>query len=285
MTIPQVTPSTPSNAGLNILLEGPSGTGKTYDIATLVEADPKLEVFVLALETGLESLFGYWRDRGKEIPPNLHWHQITPAQASFLDMLEDAKKVNMLTYEGLTKMVDPNRGKHDSFIKLLTALNDFPDDRTGQKFGAVNTWGTNRALVIDGMTGISSFAMQNVIGGKVVRSQSDWGVAQNLVENLLRKLCDGCRCHFILISHVERETDPVLGGSKITTATLGKALAPKIPAMFSDVILTVREGTKWSWDTSNPLADLKTRNLPFAAGQAPDFKPILEKWKSRGGVV
>ena len=44
--------------GVNVLLMGPSGTGKTYSIGTLV--DMGVEVFYLALESGMESLLGYW---------------------------------------------------------------------------------------------------------------------------------------------------------------------------------------------------------------------------------
>lgn len=68
-------------------------------------------------------------------------------------------------------------------------------------------------------------------------------------------------------------------------STLGKALAPKIPAMFSDVILTVRNGDKWSWDTASALADLKTRNLPIKADQPPSFAPIVAKWKARANIT
>jgi hypothetical protein len=86
----------------------------------------------------------------------------------------------------------------------------------------------------------------------------------------------------VLISHVEKETDTVLGGVKITVSTLGRALAPKIAPMFSEVILTTREGTKWTWDTGNSQADVKARNLPFAAGQAPNFAAIIKRWRERG---
>jgi len=53
--------------------------------------------------------------------------------------------------------------------------------------------------------------------------------------------------------------------------------------MFSDVILSSREGTKFLWSTANPQADLKARNLPIADGIAQDYKAIIQKWKSRGG--
>jgi hypothetical protein len=55
--------------------------------------------------------------------------------------------------------------------------------------------------------------------------------------------------------------------------------------MFSDCILTVREGSKFTWDTASAMADVKTRNLPIAAGIPADFKTIITKWKSRGGSL
>ncbi len=269
--------------GTNVLLMGPAGTGKTFAIGSLVESG--VEVFYLGLEPGLESLLGYFTDQGKPIPANLHWHQLEAPKASFLDMIDSATKINTMALDSLAKMSDPKRANHNQFVMLLTALNNFPDDRTSEKFGAVDTWGPGRALVMDGMAGLGRAAMALVVGGKPVKNQSDWGIAQDQVEKILRMLCDNCRNHFVLIAHVERETDAVLGGVKISLSALGAKLAPKINPMFSDVILTVREGTKFSWDTGSALADVKTRNLKIAQGLPASFGPIIEKWKSRGGVL
>lgn len=266
-------------SGVNVLLMGPAGTGKTHSIGTLV--DSGLEVFYLALESGLESLLGYYTDNGKPIPDNLHWHVLEAPKSNFSTLLDSATKINQLSLESLAKMQDPNRGKHNQFISLLTALNNFTDHRTGEVFGPVNEWGTDRVLVIDALTGLGKAAMSLVIGGKPVRNQSDWGIAQNQLEVLLEMLCNQCPCHFVLLAHVERETDQVLGGVKLMVSTLGRALAPKIPAMFSDVILTVRQGTKWVWDTANVQADLKTRNLAIRADNPPDFRAIVSKWRAR----
>lgn len=265
------------------MLMGPAGSGKTHALGTLV--DSGIEVFYLALEPGLESLLGYWTDRGKPVPDNLRWHTLKAPDVSFNDMLANATKVNTLSLESLAKMADPDRGRHNQFLKLFSCLNDFEDQRTGTKYGPVNDWTTSRCLVIDSLTGLNNAALSLVVGGKPVRSQSDWGIAQQQLEGLLRKLCDGCNCHFVLLAHVERESDMVLGGVKLMASTLGKALAPKIPAMFSDVILTVRNGDKWSWDTANVMADLKTRNLPIKADNPPSFLPIVAKWRARGGIA
>lgn len=271
--------SSPVLPGFNILLMGPSGTGKTHSIGTLV--DSGLEVFYVALEPGIESLLGYYRDSGRGIPANLHWKVVEAQKASFADFRDAAKRLGTMSLDTLAKNPDPQRSKYDTFDKLLGALNDFTDDRTGQSYGCADTWGPDKCLVIDGLTGINRAAMSMVIGGKPVRSQADWGIAQDQVDKLLFMLTSQLKCHFVLIAHVEREVDPVLGGVKLMVSTLGKALAPKIPAMFSDAILTVRQESKFFWDTASAQADVKTRNLPIASNLPPTFKSILDKWQKR----
>ena len=269
--------------GVNVLLMGPAGTGKTHSVGTLVEAG--VETFYLGLEPGLESLLGYFTDKGKPIPPNLHWHTIDAPKTGFAELLSNAKKVNTMALETLAKAVDPNRSKYNTFELILTALNDFKDDRTGKSFGCTDEWGPGRALVMDGMAGLARAAMSLVVGGKPVKNQSDWGIAQQQVASLIHMITNQLKCHFVLLAHVEREQDQVLGGVKITLASLGKALGPQIVPMFSDVILTAREGDKFSWDTGSALADVKTRNLPIKSGLPADFAQIISKWKSRGGVL
>lgn len=268
--------------GVNVLLMGPTGTGKTHSIGTL--ADAGIEVVFLAFEAGTESLRGYWTDRGKPVPGNLKVCTVKQAQAGWLEMAASVKQVNQLSYEALKKTTDSNRSKYDQFEQFLRNFHSVKTDE-GEELGSVDSWGTDRAIVIDGLTGLGHAAMATMVGGKFDKDQKDWGIAQNMVEETLRRLCDACRCHFVLLAHVEREPDPLGGVSKITVSTLGAKLAPKIPPMFSDVALTVRLGREFYWDTENALADLKVRNLPIQAKNPPDFRLILEKWKSRGGVV
>lgn len=268
--------------GVNVMLMGPSGTGKTHSIGTLVDAG--LEVFYFAYEQGAEALLGYYTDAGKPIPSNLHICTVKAPTASFLEMAESVRYVNTLSFEGLLKQADPNKSKYNQLEQFLRNFNDVTDDN-GAKYGDVLKWGPNRALVVDGLTGLCDSAMKACIGGKFARDQKDWGLAQNMVEGILRKITSEARFHFVLISHVERETDPNGGGLKLMASALGRALAPKLPAMFSDVILTKRIGREWFWDTEDPAADLKTRNLPISPKNPPDFRFIIEKWKARGGVA
>ena len=268
--------------GVNILIQGPTGVGKTWSLGTL--ADAGLHLHYYNFEAGGESLRGHWTDGGKPIPPNVHFHTVATAQASWVEMADATHNVNALSYEMLKKTGDSNRGKYDQFEKFLRAFAS-PVDDSGEKYPSVDSWGTDRVIAVDGLTGLGVSAMATVIGGKVDKDQKDWGLAQNLVENTLRRLCDSCRCHFVLLAHIEREVDPLGGPSKITVSTLGAKLAPKIPPMFSDVALAKRLKAEFSWDTEDPQCDLKARNLPIAGKIPQDFKLILDRWKGRGGVV
>jgi hypothetical protein len=281
-TVTSITPEPSLLSGVNVLIEGPTGTGKTHALATIA-SQKDLELFVLFTESGLESFLGYWSDNRTEIPDCVHWHVLTRPAANFTTLAETADRINTSTQESLHKMADPNRSQHNQFVGLLRALADFPDDKTGRRYGPVDKWGPNRVLALDSLTGINPIALSLVVGGKPVKSQADWGIAQDQIEKLIRQLTDGCKCHFVLTAHVEREVDQVFGGVKVTVSTLGRALAPKLPPMFSDVILSVREGTKFSWSTANALADLKTRNLTLSESINPDFGQIFTKWLSRGG--
>ena len=273
---------TPSLPGVNVLIQGPTGSGKTWSLGTLADEGLKLHYF--NFEAGGESLRGYWTDSGKPIPPNVFFHTVKSGSASWKEMADNTKQVNTLSYELLKKSMDPNRSKYDQFEQFLRNFAN-PTDDAGEKFPSVDEWGTDRVIAIDGLTGLGGSAMSAVIGGKIDRDQKDWGLAQNLVEQTLRRLCDACRCHFVLLAHEEREPDPLGGPSKITVATLGAKLAPKIPPMFSDVAQAKRLSKEFFWDTENPQADLKARNLPIHGKIPPTFKIILDKWKSRGGVI
>ena len=129
--------------------------------------------------------------------------------------------------------------------------------------------------------------MANAIGGRVERTQTDWGVGQGYVMSFLRKVCDGCQCHFVLLAHVEREVDVVLGGVKLMPATLGKAINGIVPTKFSDVIYARKDVNKFSWSTAESQVDVKNCNLPLSSNLAPDFGPLYEKWlqRSRGAMA
>lgn len=282
-----MTPSNPNPSsnypGFNVLLMGPSGTGKTHALHQL--ADTGLETFCLFLEPGLETLIGYYADQGKPIPPNLHWHYLQPKVQGFDQLKSAADNIGKFDLAGLSKMKDMRRSQSNQLLDLYTILNDFPDQKTNQNYGPVDSWDNRRVLAIDSLSALNRIAMDAVVGTKPVKDMAEWGIAQNQIMSLLHKLTSGCNCHFVLIAHVERETDLVLGGVKLMVSSLGKAITGQIPQPFSDVILSVREGDKFYWDTANSMADVKTRNLPIQSKLPPSFETIWRKWEERKALA
>ena len=274
--------------GPKILLQGDSGAGKTYALATVVEwaarQTPPRDVFILFTENGLETLLGYWRDRGAEVPANLHWHVVATPVLDLKALTEAATKVGMLSYEALTKLSDPNRMLNNPYERILKTFADFPDDRTGKKFGNIGTWKADVVLGIDSLTQLADACMKMVIGNKPTAAPPDYGVAQNNLMNLLRYLTQGFPPTLVMTAHVDRLEDEISRTVKLTTKSIGRALAADIPPLFSEVLFAYREGTQWFWDTASPSAVTKTRYLPVQAKNKPDLGVIMDKWVSRGVV-
>lgn len=259
--------------GSKILLLGGPGSGKTTAIKTLLDAD--LEVFCVVTEPmGIEIL-------SDTDPERLHWKYIPAAAPAFSSLLKTAELVNATSFEGLTQMkMGIEKKAYSQFTDVLRALDDFTDDRTGRKFGAVDTWDNTRAIVIDSLSGLSIMAMDLVVGAKPVKAMGEWGVAMDTLERLVNKLCT-INAFFVLTAHLEREVDEIAQSVRVMSSTLGKKLAPKLPRFFSDVVLCQRDEKGWSWSTNNASADLKTRNLAYGDRLPPTFVPLIQAWKQR----
>lgn len=281
-------------AGPNILLNGEAGTGKTFSLGTLVDwcQRNQKEVFYLDIEGSLETLIGYWRDVGRapfnrsapaEVPACLHWHQAITAPVSLTQMIKGAKDTGDFSYEMMTKMVDANRGANNSFWNILTAMSDFPDDRTGKRFGPVDKFGPNRVFILDSFTELSNAAAKMVVGGKPTMAPPEYGVAQNHLMNFLRLLCHGTACTFVMTSHPVRDKDEISGQVKTTIKTIGTAIQPEIPPLFSEVLYSVREGEKFTWDLAAYGVVAKTRSMGYKKDLSQDFGKIMDLWKARGG--
>ena len=293
MNAPAPTPITPNSVvdsrplvGPKVCLMGLGGTGKTYALGTLVEWAERngFEVAVLFTENSTETLLGYFRDKGREPPPNLFWHQQTTRPISLKSLIQQADNVGKLSYEALAKSIDSNRGgDNNAFWKILQTCANFVDDRTGKSLGAIDSWtaADRRIFCIDSLTETGNAAMKMQIGSRPMASPGDYGVAQNNLMNFLRLITQGCRCTFAMTAHVDRDKDEVSGTVKVMTKSIGKALYGDIPPLFSDVILTVREGDKFYWDTAAYGVDTKTRSLGYRSKIEPNFALIMDKWEQR----
>jgi GTPase SAR1 family protein len=272
--------------GPKVVLMGLGGTGKTYAIGTLCEWAERngFEVAILFTEAGLETLLGYFRDKGKEPPACVYWHQQGTKPISLKALMSSADNIGKLSYEALAKSVDGNRGgENNAFWKILQSCSNFKDDRTGKELGAVDMFPAKRIFVMDSLTETANAAFKMQVGARPMASPGDYGVAQNSLMNFLRLLTQGIDCPFVMTAHVDRETDQVTQSTKIMIKAIGKALATEIPTLFSDVIYTTREASTFYWDTAAYGVDTKTRSLGYRSKIEPNFALIMDVWLKRTG--
>ena len=273
--------------GPKVTLMGLGGTGKTYALGTLAEWAERngFELAILFTEQGLESFLGYFRDKGKEPPACVYWHQQTTRPISLKALMQTADSVGKLSYEALAKSIDSNRGgANNAFYAILGSCANFVDDRTGKSLGSVDSFPHNRIFAMDSLTETANAAMKMQIGARPMASPGDYGVAQNSLMNFLRLCTQGIVCPFVMTAHVDREQDPVTQATKIMIKAIGKALATEIPTLFSEIIYTTREADKFYWDTAAYGVDTKTRSLGIKSKIEPNFALIFDKWKVRAGL-
>lgn len=257
----------PPQTGFRVILEGVPGSGKT-DVLNSLPEECDLETFVVFLEKGMHVI----RESDK-----MHWAYIPTMAQSWESMRVNAKRIQNLQRKDLYDVV-PDTQSFPQFFDLLDLLNNFKD-HNGKEYGDVCDWGPDKVLVLDGLTGLSDIAMSLVLGDKPVRSVSDYGIAMGNLYTFLKKCTTSLNCHFVLLSHLEREKDEISGAVLNKVSTLGQQLAPVIPNDFPDTVLCQRRGTEFSWSTLNDSYILKHFYLPLSDEIPPTFKTIYDKWK------
>ena len=279
----ETSPSTDLLAGPKIILEGPSGTGKTYAIGTLVDwaQSHGVNVYCIFAENGLETLLGYWTDRKQPVPSNLKWCTFQTEKVGFDQLLKSAGQVGKMDYSMLSKLSDPTRSVNSAMERFLGMFVNFKDERTGEVVGPLDQTAPTDIIVVDSLSAINYFLTRLITGSRPVMAMGEYMVAQKFLYDFLFRCTQGLNQTFVLTAHVDRQMDEVMGGLKLMTKTPGSKLSTDIPPLFSEVILTVREGDKFLWDTANPAADLKSRYLPISKANPPTFAAIMDKWLIR----
>lgn len=266
--------------GSKTLLMGEPGTGKTRSLTTFIPAG--IELFDIATDPGgdesiLEAM------QANQIPMDkFHYAYVSAASASWDTYQQMARMISSMSYEQLQGIkTGINKADHQQFMQLLMTLSNFKCQLCKKEFGAVDSWGPDRALALDSLSGVNTMAQDMMIGAKPSSHQGEWGVSMNAEEKLIKKLCADLRCFAVVTAHVERELDPVAGNVKLMVGALGSKLAPKLPKDFSDVIMAKREGTTFVWSNAETNAALKSRFLPLGDKHRPSFGPIVDEWRKR----
>lgn len=264
--------------GVKVMLEGDSGTGKTHAISTLVEAG--ITPFIIFTEPGMSTLAKLNIPKEK-----LHWAYVSMSTQDWSAMEAMGRNINKMTYEGLSKIQDANKGKYDQFLQVYKLCHDFVCERTGEHFGDVSTWGTDRCVVFDSLSGLATMSMNLTTGAKPTKAMPDWMVAMDNLERFITKICTDIKAHVVLTAHLSMEKDEVLGGISLMASSLGNKLSPKLPRYFDEVVHTIKDGDSFRWSTASRNVITKNRYLGLSDQLPASFVPMIETWKASGGVI
>lgn len=216
------------------LLLGDSGSGKTGSLCSLAAAGYNLRI--LDTDNGLDVVKNLLLDERSPYPKD-------SAERVQYVTLTDEMQVNKAT----GKEIIPGKlipRKAEVWPKAMNLLAHWKDGETD--LGPVITWGPQDVLVIDSLTSISKAAMNYVLlmNGRLGQQpyQSDWGVAQQLVEPFLQMLYDEhIKCNVIVICHITyigEDNGPQRG----YPASLGKALPPRVGQYFNTMLMAKSTG-------------------------------------------
>jgi hypothetical protein len=123
--------------------------------------------------------------------------------------------------------------------------------------------------------------LTHVCGTKPVKSQPEWGAAIDLELGFVEHLTAQLPVHVVIMAHIIREVDEVLGGIKIMVNAIGKKAPQEIGKTFTDIILAKREGSDYTWSVADLGVDTKATSLPIGGKHPPTFVPLIETWRSR----
>lgn len=262
------------------LLMGPAGVGKTTAIKTLLQEG--LFGAMLATEPTAPNRVIEECKKANIDYSRFHWRFVPPSMPQWASLIDSAEKVNSLDLKSLSDIkggIAKQDGKQ--YIEFLKSIQNFRSDRDGKELGDVTDLGPEWFFVIDGLTGLSTMSRNLTVGLKPNPSPGEWGVMQSNILTLIQKLTADCKCFFVCISHVERESNELSGLSNITVSTLGTKLAPKLPPMFTNVVYAKRLGPKFVWSTADSGVDTKNGDLPLSDSLDPSFKPIVDSFRAR----
>lgn len=235
--MPSITSFAQTNP-VKLMLIGDSSTGKTGSLASLVAAGYKLRI--LDLDNGLPVLYNLLTDPSSPYTDGLK--KIDLGEAVHYATITDEMK----SIKG--QIVPVKVSVWDRAVRMLDHWKDGEID-----LGKPSSWGRDTVLVIDSLTMLSTAALyfvQMMNAHLLTSTQNEWrrdiGTAQGLLTKLLELLASTTiQCNVVLISHIAfvREANGVMLGAdesggmqKGYPSAIGKAISPRIPRYFNNVI-------------------------------------------------
>lgn len=206
-----------SSSLVKVLWVGNSGTGKTGALLPLVQAGYKL--YVLDYDNGLDYLLNRVRT---ECPDRLSAIDYEPLR-------------DLYTSSPMGIIV---KGAPKAFVAGVKLLDKWSDDSTPSE------WGPKSVLVIDSLTnmGKAAFNWAKAMNASYKDQKLWYSAAQNALEDVIALVtAEAFNANVIIISHIQSQ-DQADGSTKSFATSIGKALGPKLPRFFNNMILTESKG-------------------------------------------
>ncbi len=213
---------------------------------------------------------------GGDVLDKIHYRYVAPASMDWASLIQAGRLVNTMSNEALQKMSSIAGASFTQYLDLISICNNFVDQR-GQSFGDVATWGTNRLLWIDSLTGLSKMARKIRAGNKPVLTQPDWGVSMSLGTRAHRH-----PRHRALLPLRPRRPRGARGGRGLRLGPRHgehprPQAGPRDPRQLQRGRHGQAGGRRVLWSTTEGDADLKSCYLPLSSKLPPNFAPL---WRS-----
>ena len=265
-----------SNETAKVLVLGDSGAGKSGQLAALAHAGYNLRI--MDFDNGLDVLKNVLLDPkspyDKKAIERVHaitlTDKMTPTGGKLLPGSPDAwRRATELIASWRETEFDPVTKKTNVLVDL----------------GSVLSWTPRDVLVLDSMSFMAEAAFQYVLSlnGRLGKrpEQSDWGVAQENLFNMLKMLYDvNVKCNVVVNAHIEYMN--ANGVTKGQVVSLGKALSPKVGRFFNSQLLLTKTGLgatekRQLVTNSTPFMELKS-SAPFGVKAAYDIEHGLAEY-------
>lgn len=261
----------------NVLLQGEIGTGKTYALRTLLRCE--LDPFIISMEPGIETTLG------DVICPHgaIHYHYIPPGEVTWKQARDYVTLASSVSLKTLMTTQDPNKDKYTQLRQLFKTCEEFVCDGCKQSFGDVEQWGEDRAIALDGLSGLTKAARQFHIGARPIIGRDDYQPIQGWIELFLERMWSSTKCTAVLLAHVDRRENDINSINQVTIDTAGPALVRKLVRKPDEIITTERdERGNFVWNTAyNVGTVMKHRILPERPDLAPDFSQLFRSTQQR----
>ena len=242
----------PSTDFTRLLLMGPSGTGKTGSLLSLLQAGYK--VSVLDMDNGLDWLVNKLRKDHPELLPNLSYQ-------TFKDKYK--MTAGGPQYVGVPK----------AYTGAIQALEKWDDGTVPSE------WGPDRILVLDSLTffGNAAYNWKDALNPTAKDKRQIYGAAQDAVADILDALTSpDFKTNVIVFTHVRwKYVQDDEGNRNVVGAgpsSIGDALTDRIGTYFNTVGMCEKnQGSERRTIRfhSTGLFDLKTSAVNLPAGPQP----------------